>query len=232
MLGGDLPGDLAVLVVEDQDSGRRAMEHRLAGVPGGARSARRPTVVLADRASAALEAVQARDFDLFVVDIGLPDQDGIELVRALRARGQPGAVLVYSSRSDGTAFREALYAGADHVAMLEDVLLDERVIERTLELASLRRARNALQVQIAEVERQVAQRRGALISAGVPYPIGKDDVKPIDEVMRSYLLEAIRVIGPNPRELAARLQVSNKVLRRHLDKLGIDSTALFRIRKR
>lgn len=232
MFGGDIPRNLAVLVVEDQDSGQQAIERRLVGVRKPEERPRGPRVILTDGASAALEEAGKRQFDLFVVDIGLPGQDGIELVRALRALGEAGAVLVYSARSDGTAFREALYAGADHVAVLEDVLLDQRVIERTLELASLRRARESLRAQIAEVERQVAQRRGALLTAGIPYPFGRDDVKPLDEVLRAYLVESMRAVGPNLRDLARRLGVSDKVLRRHLDRLGIDPKAIFHPRKR
>jgi len=64
----------------------------------------------AERAKAALHA---ESFDLAVVDIGLPHEDGLQLVRDLRRRGRTLPVLMLTAR-DGLSDRvTALDLGAD-----------------------------------------------------------------------------------------------------------------------
>ena len=53
-----------------------------------------------------------REFDLFVVDLGLPDLDGIDVVRILRERSQ-APVLILSAQTDEARKVAALDAGAD-----------------------------------------------------------------------------------------------------------------------
>jgi two-component system catabolic regulation response regulator CreB len=51
--------------------------------------------------------------DLIVLDLILPDGDGMELLRAIRAAGQRAAVIVLSSRDAETDRVTALEIGAD-----------------------------------------------------------------------------------------------------------------------
>lgn len=61
----------------------------------------------------ALEAADARAFELVLLDLGLPDLDGVEVCRRLRL-AQPGAVLVIlSARQDEIDVVVGLEAGAD-----------------------------------------------------------------------------------------------------------------------
>ena len=53
-----------------------------------------------------------REFDLFVIDLGLPDIDGVEVVRAIRACSQ-APILILSAQTDERRKIEALDAGAD-----------------------------------------------------------------------------------------------------------------------
>jgi DNA-binding response OmpR family regulator len=96
---------MRVLVVEDDplvgDGVRRAL--------GGGGFA----VDLVASAEAAKSALDTESFDLVIADIGLPRQDGLQLVRSLRSRGQIVPVLMLTAR-DGLADRvTALDLGAD-----------------------------------------------------------------------------------------------------------------------
>ena len=63
--------------------------------------------------SGGLAAAAAGDFDLVLLDLGLPDLDGIEVCRRLRA-GQPSAVLVIlTARQEEMDVVVGLEAGAD-----------------------------------------------------------------------------------------------------------------------
>jgi DNA-binding response OmpR family regulator len=96
---------MRVLVVEDDplvgDGIRRALN-------GGGFAAD-----LVASAEAAKSALDTESFDLVIADIGLPRQDGLQLVRSLRNRGQIVPVLILTAR-DGLEDRvTALDLGAD-----------------------------------------------------------------------------------------------------------------------
>ena len=64
-------------------------------------------------ARGALDAVAGRGFDLVLLDLGLPDLDGVEVCRRVRA-AQPGAVIVVlTARSEEIDVVVGLEAGAD-----------------------------------------------------------------------------------------------------------------------
>src|SRR3954470_24049490 len=64
-------------------------------------------------ADAARAALQVEDFDLAVVDIGLPREDGLQLLRSLRLRHQSLPVLMLTARDGVTDRVTALDLGAD-----------------------------------------------------------------------------------------------------------------------
>ena len=59
-----------------------------------------------------LTAVNAFDYDFYVLDLALPGIDGVELIKLLRRRTQKG-VLVVSGRLGSDVFEQVLRAGAD-----------------------------------------------------------------------------------------------------------------------
>jgi DNA-binding response OmpR family regulator len=64
-------------------------------------------------AEAAGTALATEHFDLLVVDVGLPGEDGLSLVRRLRSRGTTQPVLILTARDTLAIKVEALNLGAD-----------------------------------------------------------------------------------------------------------------------
>ena len=62
---------------------------------------------------AALEAVQARSFDLVILDLGLPDFDGLTVLRSLRETDRTTPVVILTARDGAAETVEGLDSGAD-----------------------------------------------------------------------------------------------------------------------
>ena len=119
---------LRILVVDDQEDARDLM-----GVVLGGAGAQ---VTLADSVSAALRAMTEVDIEVLVSDIGMPEEDGYDLIRRLRTgedlrkfRAVPAvAVTAFSAPEDR---RRALAAGfQEHLAKPVDFTALLGVVER------------------------------------------------------------------------------------------------------
>jgi DNA-binding response OmpR family regulator len=112
-----------VLIVEDEP-GMVAFLDKGLGSRGYA------TKVVGDGSSALAIASDA-DFDLVILDLGLPDVDGLSVLRELRRRGERLPVLVLTAREDLSDKVEGLDAGADDYVTkpfkLEELLARVRV---------------------------------------------------------------------------------------------------------
>jgi DNA-binding response OmpR family regulator len=94
-----------ILVVED--------EPRIASfLEKGLRSNGFAVTVVEDGRSAMSRAIDA-DFDLLVLDLGLPDMDGQQVLRALRARGERMPVVILTARQGVSHTVAGLEGGAD-----------------------------------------------------------------------------------------------------------------------
>jgi two-component system, OmpR family, KDP operon response regulator KdpE len=93
-----------ILVVDDDDQLRRALRINLA--------ARHYEVFTAADATTALSVAGHAPPDLAIVDLGLPDLDGVEVVRGLRGWSQI-PIIVLSARDAQAVKVAALDAGAD-----------------------------------------------------------------------------------------------------------------------
>lgn len=71
------------------------------------------TVDHVDTASAATHALSVGHFDAVILDLGLPDQDGIDWLSQLRASGNDMPVLILSARDSVNQRVEGLQSGAD-----------------------------------------------------------------------------------------------------------------------
>ena len=61
----------------------------------------------------ARHALDVYDYDLVVLDLGLPDSDGVSVCRELRERGRPTRVLMLTARDASRDVVHGLDAGAD-----------------------------------------------------------------------------------------------------------------------
>ena len=66
-----------------------------------------------DSGSAAIDAVAAEPPALVLLDLSLPDMDGLEVLRALRERGAPPPIVCLTARAAETDVVMALREGAD-----------------------------------------------------------------------------------------------------------------------
>lgn len=84
------------------------------------------TVDLAETAAGANAALAASDFDVAVLDLGLPDDDGMNLLARWRTRGIDMPLLVLTARDAVSDRVRGLQAGADDY-LLKPFDLDELV---------------------------------------------------------------------------------------------------------
>lgn len=94
-----------VLVIDDEPPIRRFLRTSL--------SAQGYHVLEAENGSAALALIARNPPDVIVLDLGLPDIDGVEIIRRLRDDDSTVPVIVLSSRVDERGKVQALDLGAD-----------------------------------------------------------------------------------------------------------------------
>lgn len=94
-----------ILVVDDEPAIRRLLRTSL--------SSQGFQVLEAADGKHALAEIERSQPDLVILDLGLPDISGLDLIRTVRAGGSAIPILVLSSRADETGKVEALNLGAD-----------------------------------------------------------------------------------------------------------------------
>jgi two-component system KDP operon response regulator KdpE len=96
---------LRVLVIDDEPPIRKLLRVGL--------SAHGYQIMEASSGKMALELLGGQTPDLIVLDLGLPDMQGHELLRTMRARNDSVPIVVLSSRDDEVGKVQALDSGAD-----------------------------------------------------------------------------------------------------------------------
>ncbi len=96
-----------ILIVEDDPKVRVLYEEQFVSLGHD--------VTLCPDAGTALETCQETLYALIVLDLGLPDMDGIELCRRIRAlpQGEQGMILVITGRDEAEDLHKVLEAGAN-----------------------------------------------------------------------------------------------------------------------
>ncbi|MGV3726071.1 response regulator [Hydrogenophaga sp.] len=108
----------------------------------------------------AQEALSATDYEVLLLDIGLPGQDGLQLLQWMRAKGDAAAVLVLSARDTVPDRVAGLNMGADDY-LTKPFDLDE-VLARVHALARRRGGRAEPELQLGRLVLR-PQRREALL---------------------------------------------------------------------
>jgi len=95
-----------ILVVDDDDDLRVNLVEQL-------QTATAFHIIEANRAGAALELAEQTNFDLIIMDVGLPDMDGREAVKILREKNLPTPIIMLTGHSEESDAIEGFQSGAN-----------------------------------------------------------------------------------------------------------------------
>jgi DNA-binding NarL/FixJ family response regulator len=196
---------IRVCVVDDQTLVRQGIRILLGLVEGI------EVVGEADGGRAALALLPGLRPDVLLLDLRMPDLDGVGVLRELRASGDPPPAIVLTTFDDDALFLEAIRAGARGF-LLKDVSL-ERLAEAIRTVAA-----GGTLIQPAVTERVLR----AALDAGCEFP-SLDPPDPLTE----REVEVLRLMtgGYNNREIADGLGVAEGTVKNHissiLSKLGV-----------
>lgn len=161
-----------------------------------------PDIIVVGQADTAAEALKEAIFtspDLILVDLNMPDRDGIELISALHARMPDVKLLVLSAYDDEFRVAEALRAGA-HGYLVKTSKMEEVIdgIRRSIAGGA------ALSPRIA----------GAVVRA-MRKPSGQGTGALDALTTRERQVLRLLAMGVSTREAAARLTISPKTIETH-----------------
>jgi two-component system KDP operon response regulator KdpE len=119
-------GALRILVVDDEPAIIRFLRPSL--------ESQGYIVFAAADGHTALDMIRRTSPDLVVLDLGLPDMDGLDVVKEIRDRGETLPIIILSSRDDERAKVRALDLGADDYVTkpfgIDELLARIRAAER------------------------------------------------------------------------------------------------------
>lgn len=152
--------------------------------------------------------------DLLLVDLGLPDRDGVDLIRLLRARAFRAPILVLTSATAPDRILAALHGGADGYLLKED--LDAKLAASVRDLAA---GGTPLSDAAAKVLLRDLRRRA---------PAPRYDSGPALTPRQSAVLELLST-GASYCEIGRDLGMKVNTVRTHIrslyDKLGVENRA-------
>jgi signal transduction histidine kinase len=140
---------LDVLLIEDEALDAQLVRRSLRGGPGEPIRLHHVTTL-----SAGLERLGAGDIGAVLLDLGVPDSEGIDTVERLRARDASVPVVVFTGASDDATAVAALAAGAQDYLVKDELAgaLLQRSIRHAVERQRIaaRNARRARRLREAE----------------------------------------------------------------------------------
>lgn len=207
---------MRLLLVEDSQRLREGLQTALAGAGFAVDAA-------ADGA-AALAYLDAYDYPLLVLDLGLPKVDGMAVLARLREGGKPTRVLVLSARDQVADRVQALDAGADDY-LVKPFALDE-LIARLNALGRRYHGETTPRLAAGNLELDTAQRVARC--AGQALPLSPREVALLEALLhgrgrvlpRAVLFE--QVYGADARASDKVIEVLLSGLRSKLAAAGWD----------
>ena len=180
-------------------------------------------VSLATKAAHALAVATSDKPELIVLDLGLPDKDGYEVLRELRERGVMTPVLILSARREEADKLQGFRLGAD-----DYVTKPFSILELMARISALlRRAQPAASPAPAAAS---SNGGAAADAASKPGPLSDDALRERYS-LTARQIEVVRLLaeGCSNAEIATRLEMSYYTARNHteqvLGKLGVSSRA-------
>ena len=171
-----------LLVVDDEPQILRALRINL--------HARQYDVVTAGTGRGALDAATEAHPDLVILDLGLPDMDGLEVIRSLRKWTQV-PIVILSGRMNSAAKVDALDAGADDYVTkpfsVEELLARIRAVTR--------RTTEPERVEPVQLGRWTVDLSDHVIYANLPANAGASDTQ-----LESHIEEPAQQVHLTPTE--------------------------------
>jgi DNA-binding NarL/FixJ family response regulator len=205
------PDTIDVFLLDDHEVVRRGVADVLGADPGIA------VVGEAKNAAEALARVPALKPDVAILDVRLPDGDGVSVCRELRSRMPELKVIMLTSYSDDEALFEAILAGAsgyllkqilgsDLVAGVRTVAAGGSLLDPTAATAVMERLRRAAEpagpvATLSEQERTVLE----LIGEGLTNRQIGERMFLAEKTVKNYVSHLLAKLGLERRTQAAVL---------------------------
>ena len=200
---------IRVLLIDDHSSFRQPLAFMMQ---------REPDFEVVAQAGSLAEARRvlkdAKDVDVAVVDLDLPDGNGADLVRDLRTANPQGMVMILTATKERVQIARAVEAGASGVmhksASISEIIDAVRRLSQGQQLLST--------IEVIEMLRLVGEQRER-----------DRDAKAAFARLTKREREVLQALadGLNDKEIADRLHISTETARTHmvniLGKLGVDS---------
>src|ERR1700730_16257893 len=184
---------MKILIVEDQ--------LRLAQLIKQGRTERAYTVATVRTCAAARDALCEDNYDLIILDLGLPDGDGLDLLREWRKNGFKEPVLILSARDAVQDRVKGLDLGAD------DYLSKPFSLEELLA-----RVRSQLRRQ-SDVKETVLEH--GVLRLDLVKQAARLNGQPVDLTRREFAL--LEIFMQNPGRILTRTLISEKIWASHFD---------------